>query len=306
MNRREFVKTAGLAVGGAVLGSAGLRAQGGNASGPYKISLAQWSINGAFTQRGGTLDNLEFAKVARENGYEAIEYVNQFFMDKAKDAAYLAEMNRVSNGEGITHVLIMIDGEGRIGDPDAAKRNQAVEGHFKWVDAAKTLNCHAIRVNAHGGPGSWEDQLALTTEGYQRIVEYGAQQGINIIIENHGGLSSDPTFLLQMMQRVNNPRAGVLPDFGNFRKGEGEPAEYVDGYEAVRMLMPYVKGLSAKRSMRLANGEQVQVDFERMMRIALDAGFRGYVGIEYGGLEGIRAAREELDAVRQKLAPQYT
>jgi sugar phosphate isomerase/epimerase len=306
MNRRDFVKHSGLAIGGALLGSAGLRAQGATPRPIFRISLAQWSINTAFKGRGGTLDNLEFAKVARQNGYEAVEYVNQFFMDKATDAAYLAEMNRVANGEGITNVLIMIDGEGRMGDPDKAVRDRAVEGHYKWIDAARTLNCHAIRVNAFGGPGSWDEQLAATSDGYGRVVQRGAQAGINVIIENHGGLSSDPTFLLQMMQRVNNPRAGVLPDFGNFRKGEGEPVQHVDGYEAVKMLMPYAKGLSAKQNMTMANGERVRVDFERMMRIALDANFRGFVGVEYGGLEGIRAAQEELTAVRQKLASQYT
>jgi sugar phosphate isomerase/epimerase len=302
MDRREFVKTAGVMVGGAVLGPTVLRAQ---TQPIFKISLAQWSINGSFNTRGGTLDNRDFPKVARQHGYEAIEYVNQFFKDKATDQAYLAELNRISNGEGITHVLIMVDGEGQIGNPDKAARDQAVKNHFKWVDAAKALNCHAIRVNAHGGPGTWAQQLEMTGDGYARVVEYGATQGINVIIENHGGLSSDPNFLLELMKKTNNPRAGVLPDFGNFRKGEGEPAQYVDGYEAVKMLMPYAKGLSAKSNTTLANGERVPVDFERMMKIALDAGFRGYVGVEFGGMDGIKGARETLEAARTKLAGQY-
>ncbi|MBW3628631.1 MAG: sugar phosphate isomerase/epimerase [Gemmatimonadetes bacterium] len=316
-NRRSFVKAgvAGLAGAAAAAGSAGaspLHTGEGSGAAPappnpiYRISLAQWAINMSFKQKGGTRDNLEFARIARQNGYDAVEYVNQFFMDKATDTAYLAEMKRIADGEGIRNVLIMIDGEGRIGDPDRPARDKAVQGHFKWIDAAAALGCHAVRLNAFGGPGSWIEQLGYTGDGYSRVVDYGARNDINVIIENHGGLSSDPYWLVDLMHAVGRGRAGVLPDFGNFRRGEGNPAEYVDPYEAVRMLMPYQKGLSVKEFAMHPDGERRRVNFERMMRLALDRGFRGYAGVEYGGIERIREAREELEQVRAKLTALYS
>jgi len=131
--RREFLA---VTAAGAMAAAAPLRAR--QAKAPlYKISLAQWSINQPL--RKGTLQHLDFAKIARGVGIDAIEYVNQFFMDKATDAAYLAEMNTRAKGEGVTQVLIMCDREGNLGDPDTAKRRTAVENHYKWVTAAKTL-----------------------------------------------------------------------------------------------------------------------------------------------------------------------
>jgi L-ribulose-5-phosphate 3-epimerase len=271
----------------------------------FRISLAQWAINESFRQRGGTLENLEFPRVARENGYEAVEYVNQFFMDRATDRAYLAELKRVSEGEGVRNVLIMIDGEGRIGDPDPARRTRAVEGHLKWIDAAAYLGCHAVRVNAHGGPGTWLEQLGYTADGYTRIVDYGARNDISVIIEPHGGLSSDPYWLSDLVGMVGRSNAGLLPDFGNFRRGEGEPAQWVDPYEAVRVLMPYEKGLSVKEFATHPDGESRRIDFERMLRLAVDRGFRGYAGVEYGGIARIREARLELEQVRERLTAHY-
>lgn len=308
MHRRDFVKNTGLLLGGTMMGSSvfGADAFAQGRAPIFRISLAQWAINSAFNTRGGKLDNLEFARIAKENGYEGIEYVNQFFFDKGRDRAYLAEMKRIADGEGLTNVLIMIDREGSLGDADPAARTQSVENHFKWVEAAKALNCHAIRVNAYTSPGTWEDQLAWAADGYRRVVEFGAQHDISVIIENHGGLSSDPTWLVALMKQVNHPRAGVLPDFGNFRQSDDSRGKGIDGYEAVRMLMPYAKGLSAKATTATADGGNARVDFERMMRLALDTGWRGFVGVEFGGLEGIRAAREEFSAVRTKLSAQYT
>ena len=145
MNRREF-----LMVSGAGALSLSCASTLSNVRKPlFKISLAQWSLNRRFFNREEPhLDNLEFAKVARGFGIEAIEYVNQFFFDKAKDPKYLAEMKKRAKDEGVETLLIMCDREGRLGDSDKAKRRQAVENHFKWADAAKFFGCHSIRVNA--------------------------------------------------------------------------------------------------------------------------------------------------------------
>jgi L-ribulose-5-phosphate 3-epimerase len=200
----------------------------------------------------------------------------------------------------------MIDGEGRIGDRDPATRRQAAENHFKWVEAAKTLGCHAIRVNAFGGPGSFQEQLDYAADGYGRIVAFGAEHDMSVIIENHGGFSSDPSWLKALMERIDHPRAGLLPDFGNFSNNEADPPQHFDPYDAVRICMPFAKGVSVKDQARMPpTGERAQVDFERMMRIVLDSGWRGYAGVEYGGLAGIRGAREALEAVREQLSTEY-
>ena len=270
---------------------------------PFEISLAQWSLHR--TIRGGDLDHLDFARVAREEfGIAAIEYVNTFFMDKARDAAYLAEMNRRASDQGVHQHLIMCDAEGRLGDPDAAARRQAVENHHKWVDAAKTLGCATIRVNA-ASEGSREEQTKLAADGLRSLCEYGETAGINVIVENHGGLSSNGQWLAEVMRTVDHPRCGTLPDFGNFNLGNGET---YDKYRGVTELMPYAKAVSAKSHDFDENGEETEKDYRRLMKIVYDAGYRSWVGIEYEGSrlperEGIAATKRLLERVRQEMMP---
>ena len=223
--RRQFLATCATASASAAF--AALRASGLHAAQPagaplYKISLAQWSINQPLFK--GTMQHLDFAKIAKSVGIDAIEYVNQFFKDKAKDKAYLAEMNTRAKGEGVTQVLIMCDGEGNLGDPDAAKRQTAVENHYKWVEAAKTLGCHSIRVNAYSS-GTPEEQMKLVADGMHKLCEFADTHGINVIIENHGGLSSNAKWLVETIKRADHKRAGTLPDFGNFALTRRDPSE---------------------------------------------------------------------------------
>ncbi|MFC1782466.1 family 16 glycoside hydrolase [Planctomycetota bacterium] len=264
---------------------------------PFKISLAQWSLNRRlFGRREPKLDNLDFAKTARGFGIEAIEYVNQFFKDKAQDDKYLAQMKKRAADHGVKSVLIMCDGEGNLGDPDQKRRTQAVENHYKWVYAARYLGCHSIRVNA-ASRGSDEEQQKLVTDGLSRLCEYAAQYKMNVIVENHGGLSSNGAWLVGVMKRVNLPNCGTLPDFGNFY-------EY-DRYQGVEDLMPFAKGVSAKSQDFDENGDEKEIDYYRMMRIVRDAGYNGYVGIEYEGNqlsedEGIKATKRLLDKIYQQ------
>ncbi|HUE14372.1 MAG TPA: sugar phosphate isomerase/epimerase family protein [Planctomycetaceae bacterium] len=262
----------------------------------FRISLAEWSLHHALFHKD--VQNLDFPLIAkREYGIGACEYVNQFFMDKADDAKYLAELNRRAAGEGVQNVLIMIDKEGALGDPDPKMRNEAVQKHHKWVEAAKTLGCHSIRVNAYS-TGSYDEQMKLVAEGLRRLVEYGAKHDINVIVENHGGLSSNGAWLTGVMRLVDHPRCGTLPDFGNFK-------EY-DRYKAVAEMMPYAKGVSAKTHDFDDRGNCVETDYLRMMKIVLDAGYHGRVGIEYEGThmsepEGIRATKRLLERVASEL-----
>jgi sugar phosphate isomerase/epimerase len=269
---------------------------------PFQISLAEWSLHRALFAK--ELDNLDFAKTAKQDyGIEAIEFVNQFFKDKAKDQKYLDELKKRSHDLGVKMMLIMIDGEGELGDPDLKKRMKAVENHYPWVEAAKFLGCHSIRVNA-ASKGSYEDQMFRAADGLRALSEFGDQHGINVIVENHGGLSSNGQWLSAVIKKVDHKRCGTLPDFGNFNLGDGK--EY-DRYKGVAELMPFAKAVSAKSHEFNDQGEEVQTDYHKMMKIVVDAGYHGYVGIEYEGRnhsepEGIRLTKKLLEKVRTELA----
>ena len=186
----------------------------------FSISLAEWSLHRSI--QGGQMTNLDFPRVTREvYGLDAVEYVNSFFKDKARDEKYLNQLKKRCDDHGIESLLIMCDGEGRLGDPDEKARSQAIQNHHRWVDAAKFLGCHSIRVNASSA-GSYDEQMKLAADGLARLTEYGASQGLNVIVENHGGLSSNGAWLAGVMKTVNNPRCGTLPDFGNFNLGGGK------------------------------------------------------------------------------------
>lgn len=269
----------------------------------FKISLAEWSLNKAI--RGGKMTNLDFPKVARrEFDIDAVEYVNQLFMDKGGDEKYFAELKSICDGEGVKSVLIMCDREGNLGDPDEARRKAAVENHHKWIDGAKFLGCHSIRVNAAtGGVGSYEEQQKRAADGLRALSEFAAGHGLNVIVENHGGLSSNGAWLAGVMKIVNLPNCGTLPDFGNFRIGEGE--EY-DRYKGTQELMPFAKGVSAKTYDFDEDGNETTIDYPRIMKIVRDAGYDGHVGIEYEGgrlgeHEGIRATKKLLERVRSEM-----
>jgi sugar phosphate isomerase/epimerase len=302
-NRREFLKTSILAsagVGATTLLGQSLRAA--DEKKPlFEISLAEWSLHR--TLRAGKLDNLDFAKFAKsEFGIEAVEFVNQFFKDKAKDQKYLADLKQRAADEGVKTLLIMIDGEGQLGDPDEAKRKQAVENHYQWVEAAKFLGCHSIRVNA-GSQGKYEEQQTRATDGLRRLSEFAAPHGLNVIVENHGGLSSNGEWLAGVIRAVDLPNCGTLPDFGNFNLGGGKS---YDRYKGVTELMPFAKAVSAKSHAFDAEGNETHTDFRKMMKIVLDAGYRGYVGIEWEGgkpseVEGIRLTQKLLEKVRDAL-----
>lgn len=270
----------------------------------FRISLAQWSLHR--TIRAGDLDPLDFPAFARERfGLDAVEYVNQFFADRARDHLYLDELRRRALSAGVRSLLIMIDGEGRLGDPDADERARAIANHHPWVDAALRLGCHSIRVNAATGDvEDPEEAAALASDGLVRLTEHAAGRGLNVIVENHGGLSSNGAWLAGVIRRVDHPRCGTLPDFGNFTLADG--SRY-DPYRGVEELMPFARAVSAKSYDFGPEGDETTIDYRRMMGIVVDAGYRGYVGIEYEGrrfseIDGIVATRDLLTSVRAELS----
>lgn len=304
INRRKFIQNAALLTAGFSLGTKVFSTPSMKAD-FFEISLAEWSLNKALF--GKKMTNLDFPVVAKKQfGISVVEYVNQFFKDKAKDTTYLNELLKRCKDNGVRNHLIMIDGEGGLGDTDTAKRNQAVENHYKWVDAAKYLGCATIRVNAYG-TGSREEVQKASIEGLSKLGEYAQKTGINVIVENHGGYSSDGQWLASVMKTINKKNVGTLPDFGNFcvRRGtgdlyQGECVEEYDRYKGVQEMMPFAKGVSAKTHDFDEKGNCVETDYARMMKIVKDAGFKGYAGIEYEGSklseeEGIRKTKALLE-----------
>jgi sugar phosphate isomerase/epimerase len=304
-NRRDFLRTSLQFAAG--LGLAGLAARqllAADKEPLFKISLAQWSLHRAFFDK--KLDPADFARIAKgDYGIEAVEYVNQFYKDKKKDDAYLKDLKKRADDLGVKSLLIMCDGEGNLGDPDDKKRMTAVENHHRWVEWAKFLGCHSIRVNAAtGNVGTPGEQMKRAADGLRKLCEFGDKHEINVIVENHGGLSSNGEWLAGVMKLVDHKRVGTLPDFGNFRVSNTE--EY-DRYKGVMELMPFARGVSAKSHDFDDQGNETKTDYKKMMKIVLDAGYKGYVGIEYEGgklsePDGIKATKKLLEKVRQELS----
>jgi sugar phosphate isomerase/epimerase len=299
ISRREFLSRS--AAGAAALSAAPAlvhAADGGQP--PFKISLAQWSLHRAFF--GKKLDPLKFAEIAKaEYGIEAVEYVNQFYKDKKKDDAYLKDLKKVADDNGVRSVLIMCDGEGALGDPDEARRKQAVENHHRWVEWAKFLGCHSIRVNAYTGDvGSREEQAKRVVDGLRALTGFGERHGIGVIVENHGKLSSDGEWLAGVMKAVDNKFCGTLPDFGNFGS--------YDRYKGVDELMPFAKGVSAKTHDFDEKGNETHTDYRKMLDIVVRKHkYHGHLGIEYEGNklsepDGIRASKKLLEAIRAEMS----
>ena len=332
MKRRAFIQTSAAATAG--LGVVGLSAPVMSKPAEkelFKISIAEWSVNSLIfggkiqklgwvkfadalqndydnLMKGNPMSNLEFPKFARWLGIEGVEYVNTCFFNKAKDKKYLAELKNTCDGEGVKSLLIMCDAEGAIGDKDLANRKVAVENHHKWIDAAAYLGCHAIRVNA-SSQGSYEEQMKQAADGLRQLCEYGEKAGISILVENHGGLSSNGQWLTGVMKMVDHPSVGTLPDFGNFTINHATGESY-DRYKGVEELMPFAKAVSAKSTQFDEKGNEANTDYFRVMKTVLDAGYRGYVGIEFEGAdmtqpEGICATKRLLERVRDHFKDQY-
>ncbi|MCK8490695.1 sugar phosphate isomerase/epimerase [Spirosoma sp. RP8] len=338
-SRREFLNQLGLTAAGIGLSSvlptqsfAHMPAKKFN----FDISLAEFSFAGDLFS--GKMTNMDFpARAKNDFGINVLEYVSMFFNDKHTDQAYLKELKQRCDDLGMKNNLIMVDGA-NIADLDATKRQQAVEAHRPWVEAAKFLGCSAIRVNLgdsskalSGTPDDPADEAAkAAADGYHKLLEYAAKSNINVIVENHFGNSTNIDWLVGILKQVNMPNAGLLPDFGNFCMQRSKPEtndikgvmgtkcikEY-DRYEGVKKMMPYAKGISAKTHKFDAKGNETETDFRRMFQIIKDAGFSGYVGVEYeGGImsmynptggylstaDGIKATKSLLERVRTELA----
>ncbi|PTM12035.1 MAG: xylose isomerase [Bacteroidetes bacterium] len=282
----------------------------------FKLSLAQWSMHRMIMDK--TVSPFDFAKKAKEWGFEGIEYVSQLFADELAKyvdetegmKVLVARLKEESEKAGVENLLIMVDSEGDLANSEEAIRDEAVENHKKWVDAAYELGCHSIRVNLPGAENSniWIESAIY---GLTKLLEYATPKNINIIVENHGGLSSNTPYLMKVINAIGKSNCGTLPDFGNFciTRKEGTDGcfeEYPDKYEGVKLMMPSAKAVSAKSYDFDENGNEIGIDYYKMLTIVKDAGYQGYIGVEYEGEnlseeQGIIATRNLLVQVAKKL-----
>lgn len=251
----------------------------------------------------GTLDPLDFPKTAQERfGFSAVEYVNTFFY--RKDDEYFAKLEKRSADVGVKNLLIMVDEEGFLGDPEKKERLLSIERHKRWLAAAAILGCHSIRVNAHSS-GSKEEQQKLAIEGLSKLCDLAKPYDLNVIIENHGGMSSNPEWLVQTIEATGKENIGTMVDLDNFKYSETKiwNGEHTyDRYKGVELLMPYAKAVSAKSYSFNADGTEEKIDFNRMAKIIEDSDFDGYISVEYEGdglseAEGIKATKALLGKV---------
>ena len=263
----------------------------------FQLSLAQWSINRMIRQDG--LDPYKFAEKASNWGFTGLEYVSQLYYPSLEKEGFSAEAmqefvdkcNTEAKKYGMTNVLIMVDGQGALAAVDEEERKEAVENHFKWVDAAAAMGCHSIRVNLQGAMDytAWE---IAAVDGLTQLSSYAKDKNINVIVENHGGPSSNAAWLATVMEKVGMPNCGTLPDFGNFcvRRENGSYyespcVEEYDKYQGVEELMPFAKAVSAKSYGFDGDGNETKIDYPKMMQIVKKAGYSGFVGVEYEGDE---------------------
>ncbi len=278
-----------------------------------KISLAEWSIHRSLDS--GILKAENFAAIAKNDfGISAVEYVNSFYKEHATDAAFWKKMRATADSLGVKSLLIMVDEEGDLGNPNSEERNKAVENHYKWVDAASILGCHSIRINAFGN-GSKEEVQAAMVAALKLLCTYAAKANINVLIENHGLYSADGQWVAEIMRKVNMANVGTLPDFGNWclshKWGSTEPGkecnQVYDRYQGVLETLPFAKGVSAKSYVFNEEGEERVIDYSKMLKMVKDSDFSGYIGIEYEGSplsepDGIRATKALVEKSWAKLS----
>ena len=287
MRRKDFISLTGLSSLGFVFPSEII---GKSIDEKNKISLAQWSMNKSFFS--GKKSALKFPEFAAELGFEGIEYVNQFYFDylksgsiSSKNVKSLAKkLNKNAYENDITNVLIMVDHEGELASNESKKISKSIDQHRKWIELAAELNCESVRVNLSGSeePVEW---VKRSVEGLTGLAEFAKQYNLNIIVENHGGFSSNAMLLAKVMKKTNLENCGTLPDFGNFciEGGYGTCSKWYDMYKGVAELMPYAKSVSAKTYNFDSDGNETKIDYEKMMKIVKDNNYRGFIGVEYEG-----------------------
>jgi len=242
------------------------------------ISLAQWALVEEIS--AGKWNNLDFPRIAREDfDLDGIEFVNTFF--EVPTEGYLKKLKQNAVACEVEMLLIMVDDEGDGCEATNAGRKQFAINHRKWVDIANYLGCHAIRTNCRG-PEKVDRTEALkwAAESYHMLLEYAGPANISIVIENHGGISNDPDWMVSLMNEVEDPAFGTYPDWR-------EPTSGFDNYTYLQKTLPWAKGMSYRN-------QPTEELTAKMIGLSNDSGYKGWYGIESNGREEIRKGIELL------------
>jgi hypothetical protein len=242
------------------------------------ISLAQWAL--VQEMRDGKWKNLDFPRIAREDfGLNGIEFVNTLF--EVPTVNYLNQLKKNAADHGVTMVLIMVDAEGDGCEQTPELRKQFVINHRKWIDIAQYLGCKAIRTNCRGPEGVDKDEaLKWATESYHMLLEHAEPAGISVCIENHGGVSNDADWMVALMKEVNSLYFGSYPDWRS-------PSNEFDNVNYLDKMLPWAVGMSYRN-------QPTEELTSKMIRMARDAGYRGWYGIESSGREAIIQGKQLL------------
>lgn len=242
------------------------------------ISLAQWALVDEI--RSGKWTTLDFPRIAREEfGLDGIEFVNTLF--DVPTESYLKQLKQAAAQNGVTMLLVMVDDEGDGCSPTVEGRKAFARFHHKWIDIAHYLGCRAIRTNCRGPQGADKDQaLHWAAESYRMLLGYAREANIQVLIENHGGVSNDPDWMVQLMETVNDPFFGTYPDWR-------EPTAEFDNYSYLQKTLPYAKGMSYRN-------QPTEELTEKMIRLCKEGGYRGWYGIESRGRTEVRKGIELL------------
>jgi len=296
LSRRELVKQ--FAIGAGVLALPQfLQAKGTLESNGLTLAVQQYSFNRQL--RDGTFDILDFPKtVVDGTGITALEYFNGHILDKVRDTRFFRELKKRSNDVGATCTMMLCRSDIALDSPDSSTRYNAVEGYIPWMEAVRLLGGNAIRVDCRSD-GDFEEQKKYAIDGLRQLCDVAAPFGMNILVENHGGFSSNGKWLADVMSKVEKRNCGTLPDFQNFHG--------YDPYVGVEELMPYAKIVCAKSKEFDSDGNETNVDYRRMMKIVLDSGFKGSIGIEFEGhgmdpVKGILATKRLIERMVGELA----
>ena len=271
-----------------------------------KISLAQWSLNKSI--KNGKLPILDFAKKARSFDIEGIEFVSGLYtrdtdiLDRMSMNSLAKELIKRSDDYGIDNVLFMIDNQGDLASSNKNERFQAIDNHKRWIDLSAEIGCKTMRVNLNGEKdlNKWTKNSVKSLTALNKYNE-----NINVVVENHGGLSSSGKYLSNVMSKVKLENCGTLPDFGNFcMNGSpwGNCTQMYDRYLGTEELMPYAHAVSAKSYDFDDEGNETSIDYKRMMEIVKRSGYQGYVGIEY---EGNRLGEDDGIIATKKLLEKF-
>lgn len=235
------------------------------------IGLAGWAINRRFRTEDSPLDFMDYFKVAREEFCIDRVEVNNMFMT-SYDRDYLKQTVKAAANAGVTMEGMAVDRTGDLSEIDDVKRAEAVKNAMAYFDIAMELGLDYFRVNTGGSPEALPEMVEACIDSYSQLAEVAGRRGVKVAIENHGGLSTKPETIVEIIEGVGSDHLGTLPDCGNF------PEDNL--IEDLRVIMPYAVNVHVKWSRGDKPGKR---DLFAVTRMVKESGFDGTMFIEDGG-----------------------